>query len=40
MSGPLHGGAPSRVLHMIEGVERSGDAAGLRPAACSTAASG
>jgi citrate synthase len=26
MSGPLHGGAPSRVLHMIEGVERSGDA--------------
>jgi citrate synthase len=28
LSGPLHGGAPSRVLHMIEGVERSGDAAG------------
>jgi citrate synthase len=26
MSGPLHGGAPSRVLHMIEEVERSGDA--------------
>jgi citrate synthase len=26
MSGPLHGGAPSRVLHMLEGVERSGDA--------------
>ncbi|HEY3535391.1 MAG TPA: citrate synthase 2 [Pedococcus sp.] len=26
MSGPLHGGAPSRVLHMIEGVEESGDA--------------
>jgi len=26
MSGPLHGGAPSRVLFMIEGVERSGDA--------------
>ena len=26
MSGPLHGGAPARVLHMIEGVERSGDA--------------
>jgi len=25
MSGPLHGGAPSRVLHMIEEVERSGD---------------
>jgi len=27
MSGPLHGGAPSRVLHMIEQVERTGDAA-------------
>jgi citrate synthase len=26
MSGPLHGGAPSRVLHMIEGVEATGDA--------------
>lgn len=26
MSGPLHGGAPSRVLHMIEAVEKSGDA--------------
>jgi citrate synthase len=26
MSGPLHGGAPSRVLHMIEEVERIGDA--------------
>jgi citrate synthase len=26
MSGPLHGGAPSRVLHMIEGVEDLGDA--------------
>jgi citrate synthase len=26
MSGPLHGGAPSRVLHMIEAIERSGDA--------------
>ncbi len=26
MSGPLHGGAPARVLHMIEAVERSGDA--------------
>jgi citrate synthase len=25
ISGPLHGGAPARVLHMIEGVERSGD---------------
>jgi citrate synthase len=28
MSGPLHGGAPSRVLHMIEDVERTGDALG------------
>src|SRR5579864_9357444 len=26
MSGPLHGGAPARVLGMIEGVERTGDA--------------
>ncbi len=28
MSGPLHGGAPSRVLGMIEEIERSGDARG------------
>ena len=26
MSGPLHGGAPSRVLHMLEEVEQTGDA--------------
>ncbi len=26
MSGPLHGGAPSRVLHMLDAVEREGDA--------------
>lgn len=26
MSGPLHGGAPSRVLHMLDGVEETGDA--------------
>ncbi|WP_026212417.1 citrate synthase 2 [Longispora albida] len=26
LSGPLHGGAPSRVLHMLEGVEKSGNA--------------
>ncbi|GIM97761.1 citrate synthase 2 [Paractinoplanes toevensis] len=26
LSGPLHGGAPTRVLHMIEAVERRGDA--------------
>ncbi|WP_068269736.1 citrate synthase 2 [Aldersonia kunmingensis] len=29
MSGPLHGGAPARVLPMIEEVEKSGDATGL-----------
>src|SRR5207344_1086758 len=28
LSGPLHGGAPARVLHMIEEVERAGDAEG------------
>lgn len=28
MSGPLHGGAPSRVLHMLEAVEKGGDALG------------
>ena len=28
MSGPLHGGAPSRVLGMLEAVEKSGDAEG------------
>jgi citrate synthase len=28
MSGPLHGGAPFRVLGMIEEIERTGDAAG------------
>src|SRR5881275_936446 len=27
LSGPLHGGAPSRVLNMLEAVERTGDAA-------------
>jgi citrate synthase len=26
MSGPLHGGAPARVLHMLDGVEETGDA--------------
>jgi len=29
MSGPLHGGAPARVLPMIDEVERTGDAEGL-----------
>ncbi|MCZ0911961.1 citrate synthase 2 [Gordonia amicalis] len=29
MSGPLHGGAPARVLPMIEEVEKTGDARGL-----------
>jgi citrate synthase len=28
LSGPLHGGAPSRVLHMLDEVDRSGDAEG------------
>jgi citrate synthase len=28
LSGPLHGGAPSRVLTMLDEVERTGDAAG------------
>jgi citrate synthase len=28
LSGPLHGGAPARVLHMIEDVERAGEAEG------------
>jgi citrate synthase len=28
LSGPLHGGAPSRVLAMLDGVEQSGDAEG------------
>jgi citrate synthase len=28
LSGPLHGGAPARVLHMLEEVERTGDADG------------
>jgi citrate synthase len=28
LSGPLHGGAPSRVLHMLDDVERSGDPVG------------
>ena len=33
MSGPLHGGAPSRVLGMIEEVEQRGDAARVRQGA-------
>ena len=37
MSGPLHGGAPARVLPMIEEVERTGDAARGGQAASSTA---
>ena len=42
MSGPLHGGAPARVLTMIEGVERSGDARCVRegPAGRGRAADG
>ena len=33
LSGPLHGGAPSRVLRMLDEVERTGDAAGWVKAA-------
>jgi citrate synthase len=33
LSGPLHGGAPSRVLHMLEEVEQTGDAEGWVKAA-------
>jgi citrate synthase len=33
LSGPLHGGAPSRVLHMLEEVERTEDPAGYVRAA-------
>ena len=33
LSGPLHGGAPSRVLKMLDEVERSGDAEGWVKAA-------
>ena len=40
MSGPLHGGAPARVLPMIEEVEQIGDAAQGRHAASSTGTSG
>ena len=40
MSGPLHGGAPSRVLHMLDG-RRARPATRRRTSrACSTAASG
>ena len=38
MSGPLHGGAPARVLPMIEEVEQTGDARRPGQAASSTAA--
>ena len=31
LSGPLHGGAPARVLQMLDDVERVGDADALRP---------
>ena len=33
LSGPLHGGAPSRAQHMIEGVEKTGDARAYDPRA-------
>ena len=40
LSGPLHGGAPSRVLQMLDEVEQSGDADALGQATRSTAATG
>ena len=40
LSGPLHGGAPARVLPMIDGAASAGDPEALRARACSTAASG
>ena len=39
LSGPLHGGAPTRVLQMLDDVAASGDPDALRPRASSTAAS-
>ena len=40
LSGPLHGGAPSRVLKMLDEVERDGRRRALGQGARSTAASG
>ena len=40
LSGPLHGGAPSRVLKMLDDVERERRRRALRQGRCSTAASG
>ncbi len=39
LSGPLHGGAPSRVLKMLDEVERTGDAERVGQRTRSTAAS-
>ena len=39
LSGPLHGGAPSRVLKMLDDVAEMGDAERVRQGRCSTAAS-
>ncbi|MEJ7702433.1 MAG: citrate/2-methylcitrate synthase [Geodermatophilaceae bacterium] len=36
MSGPLHGGAPARVLHMLEEIEDTGDADGYVQGPCWT----
>ena len=38
LSGPLHGGAPSRVLQMLDEVEQRGRRRALRQGRCSTAA--
>ena len=40
LSGPLHGGAPTRVLKMLDEVEASGRRRRVRATTCSTAASG
>ena len=40
LSGPLHGGAPSRVLHMLDEVERRRRRRALGEATRSTGASG
>ena len=38
LSGPLHGGAPSRVLQMLDGVERARRRRDATSRTCSTAA--
>ena len=40
LSGPLHGGAPARVLKMLDEVAEEGDARRVRASGCSTPSSG